>query len=277
MKICVVSDLHMEIGGYPAHMTKYLKDGSDVLVIAGDLTCARYFHPDADEFAAEARKNLNYMVEYWFPKFRRVYYVMGNHEHYGSLFRETADIMRKYLSSTNVMVLDDRHEIIDDVLFVGGTLWTDFNNHDRYDMQLGERYMNDYNYIYRYTVHEAPTPHKIDRLINADFIYDKHKKTLQYIRDVLRENNKMKTVVITHHAPSEMSQLQARSPMFKWLYTSNLESVMHNNHQIAAWIHGHTHDDVDYIVGKTRVFANQRGYYPHEPKSEHFRPKYIEV
>ncbi len=26
------------------------------------------------------------------------------------------------------------------------------------------------------------------------------------------------------------------------------------------WVHGHTHRSVDYQVGRTRVFANQRGY-----------------
>jgi hypothetical protein len=26
------------------------------------------------------------------------------------------------------------------------------------------------------------------------------------------------------------------------------------------WIHGHTHNNVDYRIGATRVYTNQRGY-----------------
>jgi hypothetical protein len=33
---------------------------------------------------------------------------------------------------------------------------------------------------------------------------------------------------------------------------------------VPLWIHGHTHHCVDYKIGKTRVFSNQRGY-PGEP------------
>jgi hypothetical protein len=32
---------------------------------------------------------------------------------------------------------------------------------------------------------------------------------------------------------------------------------------VPLWIHGHTHHCVDYKIGKTRVFSNQRGY-PHQ-------------
>lgn len=28
------------------------------------------------------------------------------------------------------------------------------------------------------------------------------------------------------------------------------------------WIHGHTHHNVDYRIGPTRVLTNQRGYAP---------------
>jgi len=31
-------------------------------------------------------------------------------------------------------------------------------------------------------------------------------------------------------------------------------------HQPTLWIHGHTHDNCDYIVGRTRVLSNQSGY-----------------
>ena len=29
---------------------------------------------------------------------------------------------------------------------------------------------------------------------------------------------------------------------------------------INLWVHGHTHHNVDYMLGSTRVITNQRGY-----------------
>jgi hypothetical protein len=30
--------------------------------------------------------------------------------------------------------------------------------------------------------------------------------------------------------------------------------------RVPLWIHGHTHYNVDYVIGSTRVLTNQRGY-----------------
>jgi Icc-related predicted phosphoesterase len=48
--------------------------------------------------------------------------------------------------------------------------------------------------------------------------------------------------------------------------------------QPKLWIHGHSHDRCDYLLGTTRVVANPLGY-PSEPRSlEAFDPAFqIEV
>ena len=44
--------------------------------------------------------------------------------------------------------------------------------------------------------------------------------------------------------------------------------------QPKLWIHGHSHDRCDYLLGKTRVVANPLGY-PNEVKSlEAFEPSF---
>ena len=49
-------------------------------------------------------------------------------------------------------------------------------------------------------------------------------------------------------------------------------------HQPKLWIHGHSHDRCDYLLGKTRVVANPLGY-PNELRSlEAFEPSFqVEV
>jgi Icc-related predicted phosphoesterase len=34
---------------------------------------------------------------------------------------------------------------------------------------------------------------------------------------------------------------------------------------VALWIHGHTHESMDYTLAGTRVVCNPRGYLPDEP------------
>ena len=43
MRICLVSDIHMEFGARFQNATNKLGDGGDALIVAGDLTCSRFF------------------------------------------------------------------------------------------------------------------------------------------------------------------------------------------------------------------------------------------
>jgi Icc-related predicted phosphoesterase len=66
--------------------------------------------------------------------------------------------------------------------------------------------------------------------------------------------------VVTHHAPSPLS-LDPSHPkrLIDAAYASHLDELVAGS-GACLWIHGHTHRSVDYPIGPTRVFANQRGY-----------------
>jgi len=49
---------------------------------------------------------------------------------------------------------------------------------------------------------------------------------------------------------------------------SDLDNFILENSQIKYWSHGHTHVNLDYMVGDCRVVCNPRGYYPSEVNSE---------
>lgn len=81
----------------------------------------------------------------------------------------------------------------------------------------------------------------------------------------------LKTVVLTHHAPSPGSV----RPRFAGdpptpAFVTDLDRLMDAS-RVALWVHGHTHDPFDYTVHGTRVVCNPRGYAPHQ-LAQGFRP-----
>ena len=85
----------------------------------------------------------------------------------------------------------------------------------------------------------------------------------------------MKTVVVTHHAPSALSVPERfRGETLNGAYYSNLEDIMLDNHQIVYWTHGHTHDSFEYEVGSTTVVCNPFGYY-YKEENKNFNPNLV--
>ena len=44
-------------------------------------------------------------------------------------------------------------------------------------------------------------------------------------------------------------------------YCSDVEWLMEKHDHIKYWFHGHVHNNFDYMVNKTRVICNPRGYH----------------
>ena len=68
------------------------------------------------------------------------------------------------------------------------------------------------------------------------------------------------TVVITHHAPSQMSiHPRFAGSLLNACFVSAAERLIDGG-RARLWIHGHTHDSFDYFLNGTRVVCNPRGY-----------------
>ena len=108
MRIQVVSDLHLEFH----NPLPPLAEGADVIVCAGDL-------------APIGTGAVRYAAECWAAA-KHILYVPGNHEYYGT----DIDVGRRRLAeqcdALGVTLLDPDAVEIDDVRFIGATLWTDF-------------------------------------------------------------------------------------------------------------------------------------------------------
>ena len=267
MKIKLVSDLHLEFSDCFINND----EGADVLILGGDICIAQdlHDHPEPANTADQAaiangtglgRRQLTAQRFRDFFKrcsfqFPHVIYIMGNHEFYNGKFYAGIDYMREECAKyPNVYMLEQDMKIIDDVVFVGGTLWTNMNKRDPLTMHAIEGMMNDFRII-RNDARNYAAMSALDVAI-------RHDKTLAYIEHIVHEHRNKKCVVVGHHSPSFQSchPMYGNDTLMNGGYHSDLSEFIMDHPQIKLWTHGHTHHPFDYVLGETRVVCNPRGY-----------------
>jgi len=284
MKICLISDLHFEINEW-ALTTKAFKP-ADVLIVAGDLTCARFFNPmRGDDETRKHRKMLNRFKNSIASKFDRVFYVIGNHEYYGAVWDTVVPWLEAALAGSNIELLQDDFAIHNGVYFYGSTLWTSFNNGDPVEMMRCQDFMNDYNWIFRkhpdeltYVELNHPDSNVRSATITPKFIHTEHEVSKLKINDFLERYPDKPIVMMTHHAPSLRCQnLNRFGSSMMHAYCSDLDHIMEKHSNIKLWVYGHSHESMDGKIYDTRVVSNQMGYWGRDPGAYHFKPLYIDL
>ena len=79
--------------------------------------------------------------------------------------------------------------------------------------------------------------------------------------EFLKDDFDGKTIVMTHHLPHELCVHERfKGSMLNDYFRTDL-NWMFEKYDIDYWVHGHTHDNVDVHVGKTRILCNPMGYH----------------
>ena len=248
MKIRYMSDVHNEFSVLDVPVQE--NESEQVLVLAGDIGVA---------YKTTLQHTIVDFVESLASRFKAVIYVLGNHEHYKCIFHSTLPrIKESFENLDNVHVLNNEFVIIDDVVFVGSTLWTSLKDGDPLVMNCAKQYMNDYISI-RYE--KMGTYSKL----YPEVTVSEHYYSRDYIFHIASEHRDKKVVVVSHHAPSyesvhEMYRGRPNAMVMNYNYFSDLDYHILDNDNIALWLHGHTHTNFDYMIGDTRVVCNPRGY-----------------
>jgi len=277
MRINVVSDIHLEFGPIEIKNT----EGADALILSGDIcVAADLLHKD--DLNNKSRK-IHDFFEMCSKEFKNVIYIVGNHEHYNGDFQRTIPHLKQFLGHLdNLHILDKEIVTIDDVTFIGGTLWTDMNKEDGITLYHMSSMMNDFIKVSNGKIQngiqaEDDKPYyRIKRLTPEDVVFD-HKSMLEYIRIIVEGKQDQKFVVVGHHAPSKLSTKPKYQDdyIMNGGYSSDLSEFILDHPQIKMWTHGHTHDTFDYMIGSTRVVCNPRGYIKYEQRADEFDPNII--
>jgi Icc-related predicted phosphoesterase len=316
MRIALVSDVHLEFGFLDIRNT----ENADVLILSGDICVAKTLLDQDGENMKESRsvQGMSNRFHEFFQQacseFKNVVYVMGNHEHYDGDFATTESTIRSKLGYLkNLHFLEKESVKIDDVTFIGGTLWTDMNGDDDYTRHHVQRRMNDFqivrnsnrmvtrtvpiyeeNLLYtedgknggKYVTDEKGYYKEIGKkkkqepsTLCPEDVVPEHKAMVEYIRTVIEGKFDEKFVVVGHHAPSKLSThpRYKHDTLMNGAYSSDLNEFILAHPQIKLWTHGHTHENFDYMLGTTRVFCNPRGYINYESKADDWTLKSVEI
>lgn len=240
MKIQYASDIHTEFG-FRAVRKSDLK--GDLLVFSGDIA-------GSTTALRDYLRSLSGRIP--------ILVILGNHEFYGYEFARGRKQYRHTLSRENdsfIHFLDDDEVEIGGVRFLGSTLWSDFKNGTQ-----GEAAQAGYDYNGGLLDFQKIKKKGEDPILWQD-VMERHRESLTWLSDRLSEPFSGPTVVVTHHAPSFLSEApQFTESPISGAFSSDLEELIRRTSP-TLWIHGHHHSSSDYTIGATRILCNPFGYY----------------
>ena len=247
----LVSDLHLETGGIVELISNW-KSSSDVLIMAGDIVEIAVLKRKDNQIQKQVRTFFQFISK----TYEVVYWVFGNHEHYGGIvdfdFRNAETVLQK-LNIFNIHILNNESMSYKDIAIFGGTLWTSMRDNPMV-MARCQSGMNDYVYINRFDEWlEKRTVSPYDTVML-------HTKTKNKLLKFLEENKTSKKLVITHHAPSFQSISERyKTDSLNDAYATELFDLIYDSN-INIWCHGHLHDAVNYTINQCQVVSNPKGY-----------------
>lgn len=251
MKIQIASDLHVEFG---APINNWLIEPiGDVLVIAGDL------HVGLTDIVETL-----YMVSDHVRGIPIVY-VPGNHEFYDSnyeMMRGGLAHKRPVLEERKIYLLDRASVVLEDILFIGATGWTD-GSYLAFEPHVHYRGVRDLAVIGGFA--------------SANGGQTWGQEDIDYVRTELDLASIEKKVVVTHHAPTSKSLADRfRGDPMNAFFINNWADVIETGRP-KLWVHGHCHDSFNYQAFETRVVCNPFGYWMKDENFDYRNDLHVEL
>lgn len=237
MKIQYASDLHLEFGENSSWLKSHpLKAEGDILILAGDIG-----------YLGDA----NYMTHpFWdwaWENFKQVIVVPGNHELYKYFdINELHDGWELEVRPNVKVHYNSVIHLAPDTDLIVSTLWAFIHPLEEY---LTERCVSDFKRIrngkYR---------------LSAERFNIEHEKCRRFIENAVAVSKARHIIVATHHVPSfELMSEEFKGSSINGAFTVELGEMIAGS-RIEYWIYGHSHRNIDKVIGDTKCVSNQLGY-----------------
>jgi len=238
MKIQVVSDIHLEHRNtLPDIFTKNDYPKTDYLFLCGDIGVP-----------VKNPELWKTFIDTMSKKFKRVIYVCGNHEFYGSNIHETTLFIRNYFDLYDNIVLLEPGKVIqiEDFLIIGATLWSEI------DLSTG-LLLSDIRNIYNKDNEKL-------KMNDINKLHQEHKEWLETMLNMCNEQH-IKSIVVTHYVPSfnliHEKYLGLDHKKYIKGYASHCDDLVSKSN---LWLFGHSHKYIKKIIGNCLCYANPYGY-----------------
>lgn len=235
MKVRLLSDLHHEFRPDTFEHQQFLKHcGEELTVLAGDIAVG----------ANNVAKVLDLFIR---AGHKHIVYVPGNHEYYGGYYTEVHQNLVEVCKARGewVTLLQPGVKLIrDDLVVVGGTLWTNFAEDDVLQTQC-KTYISDFRVIRDFKTQMAK------HLYYSD---------LAWIKRVCEQHSDKRKLIVTHFLPALecVHPKYANSPLNRY-FANDLGSWIQTLSK-TTWMYGHTHESADFQLGSARLVCNPMGY-----------------
>lgn len=237
MRVQYASDLHLEFGENSRWLKEHpLIPSADILVLAGDIG---YLGDD------------NYISHPFWNRvsedFNQVIVVPGNHEFYK--FFDINELRNGWqleirhnvrVCYNSVIALNEETDLI------ASTLWAHIPPSEEY---LTERCVSDFKRI-----------RNGEFRLSAQRFNEEHEVCRNFIEKAVSESNTERIVVATHHVPSfTLMAEEFKDSSINGAFTVEVAGMIAES-RINCWIYGHSHRNIDKMIGSTRCVSNQLGY-----------------
>jgi len=179
----------------------------------------------------------------WVRKYaKQLFAINGNHDYYGGHFTDA--------------LYGTKTQEVNGIKIAGATLWTDLSKNIDWVMYVNG--LIDCRYI---------------KGVTQQLMMETHEAHKHFLF------NSEADIIVSHHTPSLQSvhQRYSGSP-FNSSFSNNLdEQILAMKKPPKLWIHGHTHDRFDYMIGETRVICHPRGYRGEHSDYYEYEPLIVEI
>lgn len=254
LKIQYASDLHLEFASNTLHLRRSpICAVGDILVLAGDIG-----------YLGDETYVKHSFWDWASGNFRQVIVIPGNHEFYngfdiGQLHEGWAMEIRHNVTCHYNAVF----HLSEETDLIVSTLWGHIEPQEAF---ATERSVNDFYRI------------KADgEALSSGRFNEEHERCSAFIKRCVIGSNAKHIVVATHHVPShELISPEFQGSPINGAFMAEMGHFIAYS-DIDYWIYGHSHRNIDKMIGNTACVSNQLGYVSHG-ESKSFNPaKCIEI